>query len=296
MLFHLNQKNSIGMNYLFNLIVFFAVISFQACSQNTQKESENNSYNWQLLAKGLEFCEVNAPTKSILGDSKLTLVRITPSYFDFHLYTATEHNKTKYTVDQLCDSLQLNIAINAGMYDLANGLINRGFMKNFNHLNNPEVTPNYNALIAFNPTQDKKLYPFKIIDLECENWSAVKDDYHCFAQGMRMIDCNGNPMNWSKKKQACSMLLASTDIQHRIYFVFTRSPYTHNEMIGFLKAMPFELVNTIYLEGGPETSLYVKVGDTVIEKVGSYVSQTYPNDDNVCYWKLPNIIGLKLKH
>jgi hypothetical protein len=60
--------------------------------------------------------------------------------------------------------------------------------------------------------------------------------------------------------------------------------------------MPFNLANTIYLEGGPETSLYIKVGDTVIEKVGSYVSQTYPTDDNVCFWKLPNIIGLKLKN
>jgi hypothetical protein len=81
------------MNYLFNLIVFFAVISFQACSQNTPEKNTKTTYNWQLLAKGLEFCEINAPTKSILGDSKLTLVRITPSYFDFHLYTATEQTK-----------------------------------------------------------------------------------------------------------------------------------------------------------------------------------------------------------
>jgi hypothetical protein len=55
------------------------------------------------------------------------------------------------------------------------------------------------------------------------------------------------------------------------------------------------LRNAIYLEGGPETSLYIKVGDTVIEKIGSYVSQTYPNDDNVEFWELPNVIGLKLK-
>jgi hypothetical protein len=59
--------------------------------------------------------------------------------------------------------------------------------------------------------------------------------------------------------------------------------------------MPFELTNAIYLEGGPETSLYIKVGDTVIERIGSYVSQTYPNDNNNHFWKLPNVIGMKLK-
>ena len=51
----------------------------------------------------------------------------------------------------------------------------------------------------------------------------------------------------------------------------------------------------IYLEGGPETSLYVCVGETVIEKLGSYVSDTYPTDANQTFWRLPNVIGIKAK-
>jgi hypothetical protein len=92
------------------------------------------------------------------------------------------------------------------------------------------------------------------------------------------------------------MLIAAKDALGNIYYIFSRSPYTHNQMIGFIKQFPFELTNAIYLEGGPETSLYICVGDRTIERVGSYVSGTYPNDDNHEFWALPNVIGLRLKN
>jgi hypothetical protein len=49
------------------------------------------------------------------------------------------------------------------------------------------------------------------------------------------------------------------------------------------------------MEGGPETSFYINIDDTKIEKVGSYVSTTYANDDNDHFWNLPNVIGIKVK-
>lgn len=251
-------------------------------------------YLWVELADGLEFCEVDATKKSIVGDSKLTIVKIDPKAFDFYLLTATEYDKTSRTVVEWADTFGLNVVLNAGMYDLANGLINRGYMKNYDHCNNPTYNPNYNSMIALNPvdTLDPR---FAILDLKCDTWENIKGDYHCFAQGMRMIDCNGMALGWNKRNQSCSMLVAATDPYGNIYYVFSRSPYTHNEMISFMLAFPFELTNAIYLEGGPETSLYIRVGETVIERVGSYVSGTYPTDENIEFWKLPNVIGMKLK-
>jgi hypothetical protein len=252
-------------------------------------------YNWNVLADGLSVCETFAPIRSRINDSKLTIVKINPSKFDFYLLTATEHGKKSRTVVEWADSFDLNIALNAGMYELSNGLINRGYMKNYQHCNNPNFNPAYNSMIALNPvdTLDSR---FAILDLKCDSWENVKGEYHCFAQGMRMIDCNGAALGWNKRKQSCSMLVAATDPYGNIYYIYSRSPYTHNEMISFLVGMPFELSNAIYLEGGPETSLYIKVGDTVIEKFGSYVSETYPNDDNDHFWALPNVIGMKLKN
>ena len=39
------------------------------------------------------------------------------------------------------------------------------------------------------------------------------------------------------------------------------------EIIQFLLKLPFPIKETIYLEGGPETSFYVNIGNTKIEKI-----------------------------
>jgi hypothetical protein len=296
----LKRKNLIGtMKQLLNLLKVLVglTISLSSCSQTAIPDSmqpQTATFNWNDLAKGFSYCEVGAPKKSILNDSKITIVRVDPNAFEFFLLNASASNDSSKTVVQWADSMDLNLVFNAGMYELTQPLISRGYMKSGQHINNPIVNPSYNSVIAFNPV-DAAQPLFNIIDLKCYDWQSVRNTYTCYAQGMRMIDCNGNALGWNKKKQSCSMLIAATDITGMLYIIFSRSPYTHNEMIGFMQEFPFKLRNAIYLEGGPETSLYIRKGNTTIEKIGSYVSQTYPNDDNMHYWKLPNVIGLRLK-
>lgn len=91
------------------------------------------------------------------------------------------------------------------------------------------------------------------------------------------------------------MLVAAKDKFGRIWFVFSRSPYSHNQMISFLGKFKDELSNAIYLEGGPETSMFINIKDHKIEKVGSYVSKTFPTDSNTVFWDLPNVIGIRVK-
>jgi len=252
-----------------------------------------NPYEWDTLADGLLYCVVDAPQKSILGDSKITIVRITPAKMEFSLLTATEYGRPR-SVCEWADTFDLNVVLNAGMYELSNGLINRGFMKNYGHHNNALLRENYNSMIALN-AKDSNAHDFCIIDLQCDPWHTVKNDYHCYAQGLRMIDCNGTGMGWNKRYQSCSMMVAATDALGNIYYIYSRSPYTHNEMIRFMIGMPYGLTNAIYIEGGPETSLYIRTGNRVVEKVGSYVSNTYATDNNMTFWALPNVIGMKLK-
>lgn len=297
----------------YNLIVFNLFLlgfAFHSCAQekeDAKKVDHNDSLvvelndetepeipsEWTSICDGLDVREIDAPKKSVVNDSKITIVRINPKKFDFFLLTATELGKSR-PVNEWADTFKLNFVVNAGMYELSNGLINRGFMKNYDHINNNTIRPGYNSMIALNP-KDSLQNSYTILDLECDGWDNVKDDYHCYAQGMRMIDCNGQALGWNKRKQSCSMLVAATDPAGNIYYIFSRSPYTHNEMIQFIKGFPYDLSHAIYIEGGPETSLYLKVGETVIEKVGSYVSGTYPNDNNNHFWKLPNVIGLRQK-
>jgi hypothetical protein len=150
-------------------------------------------------------------------------------------------------------------------------------------------------MMALNP-KEKSEQSFKLFDLTSQPWDSIRSHYNSFAQGMRMIDRDGNPMAWDKRPwQACSMVVCATDTAGNIYFAFTRSPYTHQKFITILQSLPLDIRTTVYLEGGPETSLYINTGDTIISKFGSYVSKTYENDDNDHFWKIPNVIGIKAK-
>lgn len=251
--------------------------------------------SWLTISAGVDYAEVDAPEKSFLNDSKLSILRIEPDSCEFHLLCASQHQNALRTAPQWAEEFEMQVIVNAGMYELTDKLRGRYFMKNYNHYNNPDFNRSGNAMMAFNPIRETSA-AFDVFDLTCKDWKCLKTDYNTFCQGMRMLDCDGNPLAWDKNpKQSCSMLVASIDSSGRVYFIFTRSPFTHASMIRFLKQLPFNLLTTIYLEGGPETSFYVNTPSHSIPKMGSYVYPTYQNDDNQQFWKIPNVIGIKGK-
>jgi hypothetical protein len=280
------------------LICIFLILFFPKFNPTVlfAQAPDSTYFNWIELDQGLWYCEHDAPERSIVNDSKLTIVKIDPSKFDFNFLTATEFGEKLRTADQWANEFDLEIVINAGMYSLKKNHPNKGYLKNYDHLNNPAVSGYYNALMVTHPV-DTLLEPaFQIVDLTCHPFDSVKSNYHSLCQGMRMLDCDGNPMAFDKKPdQSCSMILLSTDKNGMIYIVFARSPYTHKKMIGFLKGFPIDLKQTVYLEGGPEASLYIKTKDVAVAKYGSYVSKTWARDDNDHFWEIPNVIGIRKK-
>jgi hypothetical protein len=280
--------------FLFLLLVV-ALLKFNSITLYAQ-DTVQVQFNWIDLDKGISYCECNAPEKSILNDSKLTIVKVDPSKYDFNFLTATEFGAKLRTAEEWANEFNSEIIINAGMYSLKKNHPNKGYLKNYGHVNNPTISGYYNAMIVTHPI-DTLLPAFQIVDLTCTPWDSIQNRYHSFCQGMRMFDCDGNPMAFSKKPdQSCSMILLSTDIYGMIYIVFTRSPYTHRTMLKFLKSFPLELRQTVYLEGGPEASLYIKTDKNIIRKFGCYVSKTYERDDNDHFWEIPNVIGISKKN
>lgn len=286
-------------NYVVFLIALFPLLFScgEGKSQHLKKPSVKDStlvLNWKQAAPGIDFCETNAPFKSHVNNSKLTVVRIDPEEVEFELLCATGIDKRPRTVKEWAEEYDFDIVFNAGMYDMAEPLKSRGYLKSGKHTNNPNLNPAYNCMLAFQPT-DSSNPTCDIIDLECTPWNQVNKKYIAYAQGLRMLDCNGNPMNWKKGKQSCSMLVVAKDPDGKLIVVFTRSPYLHNEMIGFLGQFPMKLTHAIYMEGGPETSLYMNIGKARLEKIGSWVSDTYETDSNDHFWELPNVIGVRVK-
>lgn len=270
------------------------LLLFSACSYSQQEnEKPTPDYSqWVELTKGMEYREIDAPKKSFIGDSKISILRMDPQLFHFDLYTATQFDSVPRDLHTWADTFDLLVAFNAGMYNLARPLQSRAYLKSGAHLNNGKILENFNLMLALGPKPNSQRSNIEVLDLTCANWEQEQHNFSGFAQGLRMIDCNGNPMNWQKKVQSCSMLIAAEDEKGWFYLIFTRSPYTHNQMIGFMMQMPYGLHDAIYLEGGPETSLLIDVNGHCIEKVGSWVSTTWERNDNNHFWRLPNIVGV----
>jgi hypothetical protein len=267
------------------------------CSDRKQKSTKKGpSYaNWVTLTKGMEYREVAAPVKSFIGDSKLSILRMDPAQFRFDLFAASQHDSVPKDLYAWADTFDLLVAFNAGMYSLEKPIQSRAYLKSGQHVNNGKLLQDFNLMLALGPKPNTNRSNIEVLDLTCSNWEQEKNNFSGFAQGLRMIDCNASPMNWQKKVQSCSMLVAAEDEKGWFYLIFTRSPYTHNQMIGFMKQMPGGLHDAIYLEGGPETSLLIQVDGQHIKKVGSWVSTTWERDDNMHFWPLPNIIGVRKK-
>jgi hypothetical protein len=274
------------------LFLFWIAFSFKGIGQSTTDSLL--TLVWQEPVSGIEHAEVTALVPSILGDSKLTLVRLDPQKLEFELLCATEHRKTPRTAPEWAEEFKLDLVFNAGMYNLSQPLKSKGFLRNGRHVNQKEVHPEYGGVFAFQPL-DSLAARANLLDLSCTSLDSVKLRYRCLAQGMRMLDCNGNPISWDRKKQSCSMMLLARCGDGKLVLVFSRSPYTHSQMIGFLKRFPLDLREALYLEGGPETSLYLKLPGLTMEKYGSYVSDTYETDKNDHFWKLPNVVGVRVK-
>ncbi len=272
-------------------ILLFSLISIGATAQ----ESPIGDIPWKDLMEGMQYTEIEAPGKSVVNDSRLTVLKIDPSRFEFEFLTASEHGKKLRTAPDWAAEFNQNIVVNAGMYNYNRSHTNKGYMKNYGHLNNPKKTTNNNAMLAMHP-KDTTKPPFEIYDITCQKWDSIRHLYHSFCQGMRMISGEGEAMAFSKRPdQSCSMVVAATDTLKNLYIVFTRSPYTHRTMIGYLQKLLPGIRTTVYLEGGPEASLYINTGDTVIAKYGSYISNSRPNDDNDHFWEIPNVIGIRKK-
>jgi hypothetical protein len=83
-----------------------------------------------------------------------------------------------------------------------------------------------------------------------------------------------------------------TDEGGRVLLVHVRSAYTTHDLVDVLRGLPLRLVRLMYVEGGPEASLYVEVGDRVaVAEMGSFETGFFEKDENRVFWPLPNVIA-----
>jgi len=270
---------------LFFYLIHLLVIQSWLMAQNTAKV-------WQYLEEGLYLGIFDAPIKSKMGDSKITVLKIDPAFFDINIYCASEYQKKLRTARDWALEFGLSACINAGMY-ATDYLTSVGYLKCGSHLNNPYINKAYNSIFACDPVGDD-VPPIKLIDRRCEDFSQWKDKYNSFSQSIRMISCHRKNV-WKQQPRQWSIAALGIDQSGNLLLIHCRSPYSVHDFINMLLVLPLDIQQAMYLEGGPEASLYFRSKNLERELVGSYETSFLVSNDNRMALKIPNIIGIKRK-
>ncbi|MFO7601273.1 MAG: phosphodiester glycosidase family protein [Candidatus Desulfacyla sp.] len=245
--------------------------------------------DWQGMDDGLQLGEFKSPQKSPTGAYPITVLKIDPNVYSLKLISASEHGDKSKTAKDWADAFRLVAAINASMYH-EDHRTSTGYMKNFTHVNNRRINPKFGAFLAFNPLSPS-LPPVQIIDRYEQDWEALIKNYHTVIQNYRMISLKGGNM-WKPSDSIYSIAAVAMDTNGNVLFIHSRSPYSVHDFNHILLKLPLDIKNAMYVEGGPEATVYVNAGGKERAWVGSYETSFSEHDENAMLWRVPNIIGI----
>ena len=242
---------------------------------------------WKEADEGLLVAEF----ESVFNNDpyEITVVKIDPQSYSFQLLCATELGKESLTTKEWALKYQMLAAVNAGMFQ-ENGLTSVGFMKNFGHVNNPRLSK-ANTILAFNPVGEN-LPEIQLIDRECQDFNDLRQKYQSFVQSIRMISCSQQNV-WSRQDSKWSTLAVGMDFQGNILFLFSRTPLSVHDFIDILLSLPLSLKSAMYLEGGPQASLYLSTSRMTVERYGVWGG--LENNSLQFPLPVPNVIGVSKK-
>lgn len=237
-----------------------------------------SAITWRTLSPGLDHGRVQI--QSTIGDRRLDALRIDPEHFRFTLLFAAALSTQPKTARQWASEHNLVAATNAGMFR-ANRLP-VGYAKANGRVVQPSMSAD-RSIFTFNDTSAQ------LLDLSCDQFDAAAHENAI--QSIRMISCEGRNV-WSQQPRIWSTACIAQDEAGRVLFIHARSPLSVHDFINTIKAPPLSITRAMYLEGGPEATLYARAGGETIERFGSYETDFNENDDNNVAWPLPNIIGV----
>ncbi len=144
--------------------------------------------DWQTIAPGMQIRRLQTSKQSILGDSKITVVRIDPARWELDLIGVVQTGEASgHSAREWAQKHKFVAVINAGMFDTDNKT-HLGYLRIRDHVWNGKVNQ-YQSVLAFGPRQGKKVPPFRMFDLDATKGSlpAVLDNYTSAVQNLRLI-------------------------------------------------------------------------------------------------------------
>jgi len=241
------------------------------------------------LAPGLELRRLRAVTPPEVGsgDRCVTMLRADPGRFRPRLLTVADGGPKR------ASDWGLVAAVNAALFhDDGRGI---GLMVARGRVVNGSDNPKLGGYLAFDPRR-AGLAPLALFGRDCEGFdlARVRADYATVVQSYRLLDCAGQPIAWQDDK-SYSAAAVGIDSAGWLVMLHVRTPYRMTVLARELLAALPELRGVLFVEGGPEASLYASAGGRTVAEMGSFETGFTEDDLNHEFWPLPNVIGLEAR-
>ncbi|MFP4516719.1 MAG: phosphodiester glycosidase family protein [Desulfovibrionales bacterium] len=240
---------------------------------------------WEPLAPGLSLEQFQGTLET--RQVPVTALRIDPAYYSLTLLTASEQKSASLSLKQWAARHGLVAAINASMYQ-DNYTASTGYMKNFDHNNNPSINSRFGAFLVFNPKQED-LPPVRIIDRQHHpDWRELIAKYNTVVQNYRMISAAGANL-WPASDQRFPVAAIGMDTSGNILFLYCPVSISVHELNRIVLDLPLSLTALMYAEGGPVAGLYI---DPAGLENGSTARQSVLFEGNSKIYPVPNVLGI----
>jgi len=250
------------------------------------------SSDWKSLASGMDYTYVTAKKSSLVGDSRIFVLRIDPALWQLEAVGISNTGENAgHTAREWSQRQRFSAVINAGMF-AADFKSHLGYMGSAAHVSNGKVNA-YQSVAAFDP-HDSQSPAFHIFDLDASgvHFQDIQKSYASALQNLRLIKRSGLNQ-WSQQNRKWSEAALGEDEKGRVLFIYSRSPFSMHDLNSELLSAGIGIVAAQHLEGGPEAQLYLHVGSIEMEMFGSYETNFKENDSNSIAWPIPNVLGVQ---
>src|SRR5262249_51181530 len=199
------------------------------------------------------------------GGACITLVRVSPERWTLRLLTALAEGGPR-PAPAWVDTFHLVAAINASMFQPDFRSI--GLLVAAGVENNPRDNAKLGAFFAFDPVAADDP-PWLLVGRGCPDVDVgdVRRRYRSVVQNYRMLDCDGRPVDWQDDKRH-SVAAVGIDRDGRVVLVLAPRPHRVRELAERMAAPEVGMRALMYVEGGPEASLYVKTAAVTVAEIG----------------------------
>ncbi len=242
---------------------------------------------WSEVETGLQIAVFSHPDTAE-GPTVLVALRIDPNLWDFSLHTATGEGGYPLSLGAWAEKLNLGAAINSSMY-LPDVRTSTGFLKAGEHVNNPRVTTKFGSFFVAAP-DDPTLPQADLLDRTIDPWAERLPHYNMVVQNYRLISTNRRIL-WPQGGPEYSIAAVGQDGSGAILFLHCREPMTAHAFASMLLALPLDIHDVMYVEGGPQAGLLLHSQSQTRIWMGRHRADFWGTGNAEA--PLPNILGAR---